>query len=302
MKVTTIGTALVDIYFSSHDFMLKKNQGTVYLCQAYGHKIEIDEHHLTTGGAASNCAVAFALRGHEVSIIAELGQDDFATIIQDELRAHHIDTSHLIVEPQESTGCSVILRGSDGGRTIMVSRSASAMLDDYDIDLDYLASRDWLYLSSLGGSLNALAEIWQVFSLNAQLGFTWNPGKNELAALIGGKLPLPPVKAESIFVVNESEWQQVKALKEQILATFKYVVVTAGRQTGQVFVAGEFAEQIAPSNKPAFEETGAGDAFGSAFSSTIMYGRSLKEAIEAGINNAQSVIDYIGAKKGLLAF
>ena len=115
-------------------------------------------------------------------------------------------------------------------------------------------------------------------------------------------MPLPPVKAESIFVVNESEWQQVKALKEQILAAFKYVVVTAGRQTGQVFVAGELAAPIAPSNKPAFEETGAGDAFGSAFSSTIMYGCSLKEAIEAGINNAQSVIDYIGAKKGLLAF
>lgn len=300
-NITTIGSALIDLYFTSNDFIFQRQQKLTYLCQAYGQKMEMSDYQLTTGGAASNAAVAFARRGHQVSIIAEMGADLFAQMIKQELESEGVAIDYLITEEKEQTGCSVILRGSDGGRSIMVSRSAANMLDDYDIPLEYLIGRDWLYLSSLGGNLNSLSEIWQVFEHQPKIGFTWNPGKKELQALAAGKLSLPVAK-NSIFVVNQQEWEIVLALQKEILKQFSYVIITAGKAQGTVYFQGQKAAQINPNQDPAIEETGAGDAFSSAFTSTIIYGRPLEEAIQAGLNNAQSVIKYVGAKKGLLSY
>jgi ribokinase len=301
MKVTTIGTATIDIFFSSDAFILEKNNKKVFLCQNYGGKIEIDDHEITTGGAGTNVAVALARRGHEVSIIAELGRDNFAEIITNELSSEGVNPEYLIIEKLEKTACSAILRGADGGRTIMVSRSASGMLDDYDIPLDYLATREWLHLSSIGGSLNPLSEIWQVFDL-APLGFSWNPGKKELTALANNTLFLPKV-TQGVFLVNDQEWQIVTALHQDILKAFTYVIITAGSKVGKIFVSGKLFQQFhPPSLTDIVDETGAGDAFCSGFISTIMYGRPVEEALTAATNNAANVIKFIGAKKGLTSF
>jgi len=223
-KITTIGTALVDVYLDSESFSPRDVEDGRFLCQPYGHKIEITDHDVTTGGAATNVAVALARRGHDVSIVAEIGRDQFAMMIKSELIRERVDTHYLIQEKAEKTGCSVILRGPDGSRTIMVSRSASAMLDDYDIPLKYLRSRDWIHLSSIGGNLNALSEIWKVFD-NSDMNFSWNPGRRELEHLITGELSIPQTKA-SMFFVNSEEWAMIPSIQPQILDGFKYVIVT----------------------------------------------------------------------------
>lgn len=300
-KITTIGTALVDIYLDSTSFSPRDTTDGRFLCQPYGHKIEIVDHTVTTGGAATNVAVALARRGHDVSTVAEIGRDQFAMMIKSELIREKVDTHYLIQEKAEKTGCSVILRGPDGGRTVMVSRSASAMLDDYDIPLKYLRSRDWIHLSSIGGNLNALGEIWKVFD-NTDMSFSWNPGQRELELLVAGELPIPQTPA-SMFFVNSEEWAMIPSIQPRLLASFKYVIVTGGETGGIIYVDGQkFADYQAISRGEAVEVTGAGDAFAAGFISTILYGRSVQEAIMAAVNNADSVIRHVGAKQGLLSF
>ncbi|MBQ6154449.1 carbohydrate kinase family protein [bacterium] len=187
-KIVTIGSALVDIYFSSASFAPQDATDGRILCQPYGHKIEIADHEVTVGGAAANVAVALARRGHNVSIVAELGRDAFASLVKNQLIREKVDTHYLVQEKLEKTGCSVILCGPDGGRTVMVSRSAAAMLDDFDIPLEHVRSCDWFHLSSLGGNLNALGEIWKVFDGEKQMNFSWNPGKKELEYLSQGQI------------------------------------------------------------------------------------------------------------------
>jgi ribokinase len=301
MKVTTIGAALVDIYFASDGFAPQVVGDEKWLCQPYGHKIEILDHDVTTGGAGTNVAVAMARRGHDVSIVAEVGGDNFASLIKNELVAERVNTHYLVQEPAEKTGCSVILRGTDGGRTIMVSRSASAMLDDYDIDKTCLLEQDWCHLSSLGGNAKTLAQIWR-FLKQGKFDLSWNPGSKELKALMKGELDLPPVK-RGVFLVNREEWEMVAGRQEEILAQFRWVVVTAGKATGRIYEEGKLRQEFEPKSKrAAFEETGAGDAFASAFVSTLLYGRPLAECLMAALNNADGVIKYIGAKKGLQSF
>jgi len=303
MKVTCIGAALVDLFFSSAQFKREERPEGAFLCQNYGQKIEIETYKLTTGGGASNTAVAFARRGHDVSLIAEIGKDDFGQIVRNELIAEKVDTRKMIRERKEQTGCSVILRGLDGERTVMVSRAASSLLDDYDIDVDYLKQRDWIHLSSIAGNLNALSEIWQVFEKET-VGLSWNPGKKELEQLASGALNLP-VAHHSIFIVNEEEWQLVVGKQKEILAVFAIVLITKGAQGGTVFYQGKKYLDfpcLVKEKALVVDTTGAGDAFASAFVSTLLYNCTLDEAIQAGNNNSASVIKHLGAKTGLLSF
>ena len=48
------------------------------------------------------------------------------------------------------------------------------------------------------------------------------------------------------------------------------------------------------------DETGAGDAFGSAAVAALFYGRKPATALEWGIKNSASVVSQLGAKKGIL--
>jgi sugar/nucleoside kinase (ribokinase family) len=175
------------------------------------------------------------------------------------------------------------------------------MLDDRDIDGQCLLGQDWCHLSSLGGNLSALEQIWRIVK-RGKLDLSWNPGSKELRAVAKGELDLPPVK-RGVFFVNREEWEVVKQRQAEILTCFRWVVVTAGKAKGQIYEKGQLWQEFMPkSERRAFEETGAGDAFASAFVSTLLYGRPLGECLEAALNNADEVIKYIGAKKGLASF
>ena len=53
--------------------------------------------------------------------------------------------------------------------------------------------------------------------------------------------------------------------------------------------------------KPAYELTGAGDAFASTVTAALALGKTLQEALLWGPVNSMSVVQYVGAQKGLLS-
>ena len=55
-----------------------------------------------------------------------------------------------------------------------------------------------------------------------------------------------------------------------------------------------------PDQKPPLERTGAGDAFASTFVAALALGLSPEEAIRWAPINSASVVQYVGAQKGLL--
>jgi sugar/nucleoside kinase (ribokinase family) len=57
---------------------------------------------------------------------------------------------------------------------------------------------------------------------------------------------------------------------------------------------------IYPDPKPPFERTGAGDAFTSTFVAAVMKGADLQGALLWAPINSMSVVQHVGAQKGLL--
>jgi sugar/nucleoside kinase (ribokinase family) len=55
-----------------------------------------------------------------------------------------------------------------------------------------------------------------------------------------------------------------------------------------------------PDPKPPYERTGAGDAFASTVTAALALGKPLSEALQWGPINSMSVVQQVGAQKGLL--
>ncbi len=293
--VITIGSALLDIYLKSDEFTklssTKFPDGSA-LALEFGGKTEIDDIEVCSGGAATNNAVSFARKGIKTAIIAELGTDLIAATIKEELKREKVDVGMLVEEHDEETGISCILVHPEGGRSVAVFRGASKMLTVEDMPWHKLDTR-WLFISSVGGDIKLLTEII-TFAADNQIKIAFNPGKKELE-LASQWLGLIPKL--SVLFINKEEHQvlteHVADINPQILC------ITDGAQGGTVITS---TENIPFKSKPmtAVEETGAGDAFGSGFVAALIHDQSIQTAINWGINQATSVISFMGAKRGLL--
>ena len=109
-----------------------------------------------------------------------------------------------------------------------------------------------------------------------------------------------------ILLVNKEEAQQIvpgETLDELVRHLLKYApisVVSDGpngvmASDGKYMVRAGMYEDV-----PVLDRTGAGDAFGSGLTSHIAQGKSLKEAVIFGSANSTSVVQYLGAKQGIL--
>jgi ribokinase len=81
----------------------------------------------------------------------------------------------------------------------------------------------------------------------------------------------------------------------------KIVIITDGPKGAYAYDGEKFLFQPPyPDQAPAFERTGAGDAFASTVVVALALGKDLSTALMWGSVNAMSVVQQIGAQRGLL--
>lgn len=294
-EIVTIGSALVDIFIQSPDFQLQNTEQGVILCQKYGDKVEVDSFQVVGGGGGGNTAVGFTRMGFNTAVVAEMGRDSVAQLVMTELQQEGVETQLLIQERKEQTGGSVILVGPDGGRTVMVHRGAASELDVHDIPFDQLGQTRWIHLSSIGGKLDILQQLFAQVR-QQQLGLSWNPGKAELRLIAEGHLP---EMAAQILLLNQEEWELVSSHHDQLIRSIPLIVITQGKSGGRVIERGQEMVYEAVTTQ-SVDDTGAGDAFGVGFVSAHLLGKSTQEATSWGSRNAAAVVQHVGAKHGLL--
>lgn len=280
-------------------------EGGVALCEAFGGKTEVEEVEVCSGGAGSNNAVSFARKGLRTALVAEMGKDLTAAAIKAELRREGVDIRMLVEEEGEETGISSILVGPDGGRSVAVYRGASKMLTKSDMNWDRLRA-NWFVISSLGGEMELLEGLTgHANTYGIKVAF--NPGRVELEQLLKDEWRMILDRVE-VLILNREEaglltgwdfanteiWQNNRRFCEA-----KVVVVTNGREGGKVYEKDQIWFYSIEKVKT-YEETGAGDAFGSGLVAALIKGKNLEEAVEFGKKQAASVVQFMGAKRGLL--
>lgn len=293
----SIGSSLVDIFISSSDLETSRDQKQQVL--TYGEKLDLTDFHMFSGGGASNTAVSLARLGYKAAVISETGQDEFSNLIISDFEREGVSTQLLIREKLERTGGSVVLVTKDGNRVAMTYRGAASLLDPYDIPAFWLTQAKWVHLSSIAGRKNTLHKIFKILIKDADTKLSWNPGKSEIELLLKKSFAFEEIPCE-VFFVNQREWTMLAPVQKLILAHFPQVIVTKGKDGGEVYVYGKKKFIFEGQASQAIDNTGAGDSFAAAYIAALLDNREVAEAIVWGVRNASHVVKYYGAKLGLL--
>jgi len=300
--IVTIGKATQDVFLkSSNAFKEQVHKGVKYEQLPVGQKLDIDDVIFSTGGNVTNAAVTFARQGLHSRYSWCLGDDTPSETILQSLDQEGVETSHVFQGDSFSPSYSIILMLEGGERTILNYKGTMPSNKDRELDISLIDTGDWIYISSLG-DMELLERIIARASKHG-VKVMLNPAGVELKQTDKLKALLEDVE---VLALNKEEAQLIvhgETLEELVRHLTHYVpvaVVSDGPNgvvatDSQTIVAAGMYEDV-----PVIDRTGAGDAFGSGFLSAYAQGKSLKDSIIFASANSTSVVQFIGAKEGIL--
>jgi ribokinase len=303
--IITVGGATRDFMFYSGEGELISTGNLTkqkLLAFEYGAKITADKMYVTYGGGATNTATSFSKLGLKTAVVTRIGKDEEGKNILANLSSRKVDTSLVKIDKKESSAFSMVLTVNKSSKEhiVFTHRGASDQLSATDLPLKKV-NANWFYISSLP-KLGWDKVIDSIISTEANI--AWNPGSRQLNRISRLKKYLPKVK---ILVLNRdeaSEFKKLKNIKGLIKHIFdlgpEIVVITDGSKGAYVYDGSKyyFMKPVKHTNK---DTVGVGDAFASAFTAAIFYGKSIKTALKWGITNAGSVVGKVGAQNGQLS-
>ena len=304
--VISIGSATVDFFVKSDQFIVKKDKNFPSgssLSVDFSSKPEINQFLISSGGGATNSAVAFSRLGLTSAPISLIGSDLLKNYIISDLKIAQIPTTFLHSSTQEKTDFAIILVAPTGGRTILINRG-STRLEEKHIPWSKLKKIKWFYISSLEGNLNLLEKLIGLAQEN-HIKISLNPGSREIAQ---SKKLIPLLQFVDFLLLNQQEAESLISQKFSQKTFFQklqslgppYTAVTRGRQGAHILTPQDnYFSPIIKSKT--IEQTGAGDAFGSTFVAALIHHLPVPKALFWAMKNSSSVVSHFGAKTGLLS-
>lgn len=300
--IVTIGKATQDVFLkSAKAFTQHVHKGVKYEQLPVGQKLDLDEVIFSTGGNVTNAAVTFARQGLHSKYAWCIGDDAPSEIILQSLDREGVDTTHVFQSNDFKASYSVILMLNGGERTILNYKGTMPTSKDRELDLSIIEKGEWIYISSLG-DMDLLEQIiTRAAKHNVKV--MLNPAGVELQQTDKLKGLLEDVE---VLAVNKEEAQMIvhgETLEELVrhLTNFVPVVIVSDGPNGVIATDSKtIVEAGMYEDVPVIDRTGAGDAFGSGFLSAYVQGKSLKESIVFASANSTSVVQFVGAKEGIL--
>ncbi len=273
------------------------------ICMRFGDKIPYhDVRVIPAVGNSANAAVSAARLGLRSAFVVNIGDDNGGKEALKVLKEEKVGTDFVKVHKNKPTNYHYVL-SFHGERTILVKHQS------YDYKLPPLGSPKWIYLSSTGESALPLhKEIEEYLEKNPDVHLAFQPGTYQIKF---GREKLAGIYSRAaVFFSNKEEAQKVLGVKEEDIKELldgiyrlgpKIAVITEGRSGAYAREGNDYWFMPAyPDPKPPLERTGAGDAFSSAFSAALAYGKGIEEALRWGPVNSMSVVQQVGARAGLL--
>lgn len=254
-------------------------------------------------GNAANAAVAAARLGLSSGFVSNIGKDKNGEDILAAFAKEGVDTRYIAVHDGIPTNHHYVL-SYEAERTILIRHEAYP----YALPADLVAPK-WLYLSSLAEHTEALHhELAAWLREHPETKLAFQPGTFQIRM---GKETLKDIYAATeVVAVNKEEAEQILGvgdtpLKELLAAMRalgpKMALITDGPNGAYVSDGTEMLHiPMYPDATPPVNRTGAGDATTSTFVVALAYGLPLTEALRWGPVNSMSVVQHVGAQKGLL--
>ena len=254
-------------------------------------------------GNAGNASVAASRLGLKSALVANVGNDNDGEKCLHALERDGVSTEYVGIQEGEKTNYHYVLWYEDD-RTILQKHSK------FKYKLPDIGEPKWIYLTSLGKDSDQYhGEITEYLNNFPDIKLAFQPGIFQISL---GKDKLQDIYQRSnIFFCNVGEAGKILGLDtlgiNELLKRIhalgpKIVVITDGPKGAYAYDGLNFWFQPPyPDPKPPYERTGAGDAFSSTMVAALALGNDLPTALSWGAVNSMSVVQQIGAQKGLLS-
>ncbi len=306
MDFIAIGDTTVDEFIKLRDAEVHPAPDGIgdVISMRWGDKIPYDFSVLVPAvGNAANAAVSAARLGLSTGFVSNVGDDRYGKEIIDTFEKERVDPRYIRTHERLGTNHDYVLL-FDAERTILVKH------EDYPYAMPGdLAVPKWFYLSSAGRSEAFHTEVASWVEAHPGTKLAFQPSTFEIA--MGADKLARLYAASELVACNKEEAERilgidaadVKTLLEKMRALGpKTVLITDGPNGGYAYDGSEMLRvPMYPDTKPPVDRTGAGDATTSTIVAALALGLPLREALAWGPVNAMSVVQEIGAQKGLLS-
>lgn len=306
MDFIAVGDTTVDEFISLKEAHINCdiNNEECTISMKWGDKIPYEFSKLVPAvGNAANAAVAAARLGLSSGFVSNVGKDRFGEEILAAFAREGVDTRYITVNKDIPTNHHYVLM-YNAERTILIRHEPY----NYMIPEGF-APPKWIYLSSAGerseafhGELAAWLRAHPETKLAFQPGtFQMEMGKEKLAPLYAATELVACNKEEAERILGLGETDIKELLEKMIGLGPKIALITDGPKGAYAYDGNEMLKvPMYPDPKPPVSRTGAGDASTSTVVVALALGKPLREALLWGPINSMSVVQEIGAQKGLL--
>ncbi len=301
MDFIAIGDITID------DFIELKPENTSVeyekLCVNFGDKVPYLSHIVVPSvGNSPNAAVSAHRLGLEAALITDIGDDKNGDICIEALKKEGVSTDYVRRHPGKDTNYHYVLRYK-AERTILVKH------EEYHYEAPDIEAPTWMYLSSLAENSLPYHIMLVNYLKKNDTKLAFQPGTFQMK--LGYEKLKELYELSELFFCNKQEAQRILKTEEddikELLKNIKNLgptiaIITDGRNGAYTYDGEEFWHMpMYPDPAPPVDRTGAGDSFSSTFTAALALGKTIPEALSYGPINSMSVVQYIGAQKGLLS-
>lgn len=263
-------------------------------------------------GAPAIFAAQAARQGQPVTLVSNLGDDDFGHLCRNRLSREGVDISALGTDPDRPTGTAFVRYDHSGGRHFVfnIRHSAAGRLDMTAAIRAAFDRADHLHVmgSSLSSAAIATANLDAADAIRSRGGtVSFDPNlrpeilsdgrtANALQDVLAlTDLYLPTGAELTLLTRGDGEAGALRELLDRGIMAIVHKLGAAGARyhdrTGTIFAPGLAATEVDP--------TGAGDCFGATFTSLWLRGTPAQEALRRATASGALAVTRRGPMEGL---
>ncbi|MDQ5962016.1 MAG: ribokinase [Patescibacteria group bacterium] len=303
--VVAIGDIVTDAFIKLKDANVhcKINQEDCELCVRFGDKVPFESVEIVKAvGNCANAAVSASRLGLSSALMSTVGNDQNGTECLEELTKNGVAIDYMSTNNDYPTNYHYVL-WYDVERTILVNHAPFP----YSLPKNFVAPK-WIYLTSMGENSKDFHKVIADFvKAHPETKLAFQPGTFQMKLGVDALKPI--YECSEIFFCNVEEAKRIlkvetreplELMKALMALGPKNIVLTDGIN-GAYAYDGTHAWFMPIYPHTPFERTGAGDAYASTIVSVLALGKTLDEALRWAPINSMSVVQQVGAQKGLLS-
>lgn len=308
VKLLAIGDIVTDAFIQLQDARVTCDidDANCTISMRFGDKIPYKDVEVVKAvGNSPNAVVSATRLGLDSAIITHVGNDAEGKECIETLKENGVKTDLVQIQDGFKTNYHYVL-SFEAERTILVKHSQF----NYDFGgvMKNSEAPEWIYLSSLAENSLHYQHAVAKYAKENNIKLAFQPGTFQINS--GAEKLKDIYEASYVFFCNVEESQRILNTKEKDIQKLlkgvrdlgpKIAVITDGPKGAYTFDGQDMLYiPMYPDPKPPVERTGAGDSFSSTFTTALALGMPVEQALMWGPVNSMSVVQYVGAQKGLL--